>query len=124
MLKNSLIILLVFVIFGCAQPKTSDTQTDDAIEVADAKANFVIEGMSCQSGCASAINKALREMSGIVSSEVDFESKTAVVSYDNSLVSEYAMMDIINTLKDSAYEVSSVEVEIIKEVEKNKIDTH
>ena len=123
MFKNSLAIALISALFAC----TSDTKVDtksEPLAVADATANFIIEGMSCQVGCAVYIDEELENMSGVVSSEVDYESKTAVVKYDNSLVSEYAMMDLINTVKDSAYQVASVEVEIIKSVEKNKIDTH
>ncbi len=84
----------------------------------------MIEGMSCQVGCAAYIDEELEKLDGVAKAEVDFESKQAVVNYDNSLISEYTMIDLINTLKDSLYTVSSVEVEILQAVENVKIDTH
>lgn len=123
MFKNSLLILFISVLFACGSENKVNIKSDTE-SVADATAHFIIEGMSCQVGCATYISQELEKMSGVVSSNVDFQSKKGVVKYDNSLVSEYAMMDLINSMKDSAYEVTSVEVEIIKSVEKNEIDTH
>jgi hypothetical protein len=40
------------------------------------------------------------------------------------LISEYDIVNTINCLKDSAYTVASVDVEILKTIEKKKIDTH
>lgn len=123
MFKNFLTVLSILVLFSCGQNTTSEVESDTTA-LADAKAEFIIEGMSCQVGCAAFIDEELEKLDGIVKSEVDFESKLAVVYYDNSLVSEYAMIDLINTLKDSLYKVSSVEVEILQAVEQVKIDTH
>ena len=123
MFKNFLTVLSILVLFSCGQNTTSEVEYDTTA-LADAKAEFIIEGMSCQVGCAAFIDEELEKLDGIVKSEVDFESKLAIVDYDNSLVSEYAMIDLINTLKDSLYKVSSVEVEILQAVEQVKIDTH
>ncbi|MEC8610642.1 MAG: heavy metal-associated domain-containing protein [Bacteroidota bacterium] len=123
MIKNRLTIVFVSALLACTTSEKVDTKSEP-IAVADATAQFTIEGMSCQVGCAAYIDEELEKMSGVVSSEVNYESQMAVVKYDNSLVSEYAMMNLINTVKDSAYQVTSVEVEIIKSADKNKIDTH
>ena len=68
--------------------------------------------------------KNFRKVSGVVSADVSFENKLASIYYDNSLISEQDIVSLINSLKDSAYSVASVEVEILKTVEKKKIDTH
>lgn len=123
MFKNFLTVLSILVLFSCGQNATSEVESE-VTALADAKAEFIIEGMSCQVGCAAYIDEELEKLDGVVKSEVDFESKLAVVDYDNSLVSEYAMIDLINTVKDSLYKVSSVEVEILQTADKVKIDTH
>ena len=123
MFKNFLTLLSILVLVSCGQNTTSNVESE-ANALADAKAEFVIDGMSCQVGCAAYIDEELEKLEGVVKSEVNFESKLAVVDYDNSLISEYAMIDLINTLKDSLYTVSSVEVEILQAVEQVKIDTH
>jgi len=123
MFKSFLTVLSVLVLVSCGQNSTSEVDSEVTV-LADAKAEFMIEGMSCQVGCAAYIDEELEKLDGVAKAEVDFESKQAVVNYDNSLISEYTMIDLINTLKDSLYTVSSVEVEILQAVENVKIDTH
>lgn len=116
-------VLVLSLMVGCVPSNSSDFK-EEFIEVADTKAEFIVEGMSCQVGCAAYIDEELEKMDGIISSEVDFETKKASISYDNSLVSEHDIANVINTLKDSSYSVASIEVEILKTIEKKKIDTH
>ncbi len=51
-----------------------------------ATSTFKIEGMTCAIGCAAKIEKSLSKMEGVQSAKVDFETKTATVSYDASKV--------------------------------------
>jgi len=115
--------LVLSLLFSCGQANQSEVK-EEVLVVADTKAELVVEGMSCQVGCASYIDEALEKIDGVVSANVDFESKSCNVSYDNSLISEYNIVNAINTLKDSSYFVSSIDVEILKMIEKKKIDTH
>ncbi len=115
--------LLVFLLIGCGQSNSSEYK-DEVLAVADTKVEMTIDGMSCQVGCAAYIDEELEKVSGVVSANVSFENKLASISYDNSLISEHDIVSAINSLKDSAYSVASVDVEILKTVEKKKIDTH
>ena len=115
--------LLVFLLIGCGQSNSSEYK-DEVLAVADTKVEMTIDGMSCQVGCAAYIDEELEKVSGVVSANVSFENKLASVSYDNSLISEHDIISAINSFKDSAYSVASVDVEILKSVEKKKIDTH
>jgi len=47
-----------------------------------ATSTFKIDGMTCQIGCAAKIEKSLSKMEGVQSAKVDFDTKTATVSYD------------------------------------------
>ena len=115
--------LLVFLLISCTQSNSSDYK-EEVLAVADTKAEMTIDGMSCQVNCAAYIDEELEKVSGVVSADVSFENKLASISYDNSLISEHDIVSTINSLKDSAYSVASVEVEILKTIEKVKIDTH
>ena len=116
-------LLLLFFMIGCGQTNSSEYK-EEVLAVADTKAEMRIDGMSCQAGCAAYIDEELQKVSGVVSADINFENKLASINYDNSLISEHDIVSLINSLKDSAYSVSSVKVEILKTVEKKKIDTH
>ncbi len=115
--------LLVFLLIGCGQSNSSEYK-EEVFAVADTKVEMTIDGMNCQVGCAAYIDEELEKVSGVVSADVSFENKLASITYDNSLISEHDIVSVINSLKDSAYSVASVDVEILKTVEKIKIDTH
>ena len=115
--------LLFFLLIGCGQSNSSEYK-EEVLAVADTKVEMTIDGMSCQVGCAAYIDEELEKVSGVVSADVSFENKLASITYDNSLISEHDIVSTINSLKDSAYSVASVEVEILKTIEKVKIDTH
>lgn len=58
-------------------------------------------GMSCQH-CAGSIKKAVGELNGISSVQVNLEAQKVVVEYDSEKISE----DIIReTIEDNGYEV-------------------
>ena len=116
-------LLLVLLLIGCGQSNSSQYK-EEVLAVADAKAEITIDGMSCQVGCAAYIDEELEKVSGVVSADVSFENKLASIIYDNSLISEYDIINAINSMKDSTYSVVSLDVEILKKVEKKKIDTH
>lgn len=45
-------------------------------------ATFEIEGMTCAVGCANLIEGKLSKLDGVAEAKVDFESKTATVTYN------------------------------------------
>ena len=114
-LKNILAILLVTVLFtSCKsepQPeiKTIATTTKALEEnkkqldpnATYAKAEFTIEGMTCQIGCANTIQKQLVKMEGIKSAKVDFESKLAMVEFDES-------KQTVTTIENTVSKVSDI----------------
>ncbi len=69
-----------------------------------AKAEFTIEGMTCAMGCAKTIEKKLAKMDGVKSATVDFESKTAMVEYDEAKVTTNSLEETVVKTSDK-YEV-------------------
>ena len=60
--------------------------------------SFPIEGMTCEVGCAARIEKKVAASKGVMSSKVDFEGKTAYVSFDPSKTSFDAIRTTIEGL--------------------------
>ena len=93
-MKRPYYYLLVILSVGCTtaskpEKKTVDYNEEETVELsADlSHISFPIEGMTCEVGCAARIEKKVAASEGVVSSKVDFEGKTAYVSFDPSATS-------------------------------------
>lgn len=60
-----------------------------------------VEGMSC-SHCERAIKNALSELNGVSDIEVDLSEKTVTVKYDEDLITEINLKEVI---EDVGYDV-------------------
>jgi copper chaperone CopZ len=60
-----------------------------------------IPGMKC-AGCVSAIEKALGEQAGVVSSQVDLETKTALVE------SDIAVSELNEAIKSAGFDATEI----------------
>lgn len=76
--------------------------------IANAKTEFSIDGMTCDVGCAKKIESKLTNMDGVSSSSVDFENKTAVVSFNKDVVSFEDFKKMIEELNQNQYSVSKI----------------
>lgn len=123
-MKNYFFVIIASLSLFSCQNKTQEKFDEIIFVEADATAVISIEGMVCQSGCANYLSEQISSMNGVKDCQVSFENSTASISYDNSLVSELSIVDLINSSKDSIYTVSNVEVALIKQVQKEKIQTH
>lgn len=73
-----------------------------------------IEGMSCEMMCGGSIKKALAKLPGVEGTEIVFnegeEADHAVVTYDETQVSDAQMVETIQTLYDGQYKVTGVTI--------------
>ena len=74
-------------------------------------AKFTIKGMTCEIGCAKAIEKKLAKMDGMYNAKVDFEMELATVEFDTKKISTE---DLISTVKSVSDSYSAQDVIIIK----------
>lgn len=93
-MKRPYYYLLVILIVGCTtatKPEKKSVNYNEETKVslsADlSHISFPIEGMTCEVGCAARIEKKVAAADGVQSSKVDFEGKTAYVSFDPTLTS-------------------------------------
>lgn len=84
-------------------------------------ADISIDGMTCEMMCGGSIKKALGALPGIASTEIKFtegdEQDHAIVTFDESKVSDAQMIEAIQKLYDGQYKVLAVK--ITKQVKAN-----
>ena len=69
---------------------------------------FKIDGMTCPMGCAATIEKKLANLDGVTKAKVDFEAKTATVSFDAAKQTPEKLVETVEHIADGAYKVSDV----------------
>ncbi|QDO93478.1 heavy-metal-associated domain-containing protein [Formosa sediminum] len=77
-----------------AAPKEAASKTIDP-NATYAKAEFTIEGMTCQIGCANTIQNKLSKLDGIKSATVNFDTKLASVEYDVAKVNATTLEETV-----------------------------
>ncbi|MGV3461417.1 MAG: heavy-metal-associated domain-containing protein [Flavobacterium sp.] len=92
---------------------TTDTTAVDTTMAKETAANletttFKIDGMTCPMGCAATIEKKLAKMDGVGEAKVDYDKKTATVSYDPAKQTPEKFVETVEGLADGAYKVSDV----------------
>lgn len=96
-----LFIFLSILFVGCQQkPKETKlppvlVQNNGLKTEANTTAEMTIEGMMCAIGCAAAIEKKLNATAGVSSATVDFDSKTALVHFDQKRISGIQIQEVV-----------------------------
>lgn len=123
------LFVVILVLISCKNETSPEIKTVDINQeqvqekVLNPDANYIaakfeIDGMMCAMGCAKVIEKNIAQMDGVKLVEVDFESKTAKVEYDDEMVNRDLLIANIKKTGDS-YEVTSwngEELKISKEI--------
>jgi Cu+-exporting ATPase len=112
MIKKLLLITVVFVFTtacknnAAPEIKTVDTASADLTtntidpNVTYAKAEFGIEGMTCEIGCARTIEKKIAKMDGVKFAKVDFNKKLAMVEYDPAKITPNNLEETVTKVGD------------------------
>lgn len=120
--KKLSLIALSAVLFASCNDKSKDGNVEGAEKDSTAvdstmnketaanleTTSFKIDGMTCPSGCAAMIEKKLAGLEGVGEAKVDFEKKTATVSFDASKQTPEKLVETVEGLADGAYKVSDV----------------
>ncbi|PWH83653.1 heavy metal transporter [Algibacter marinivivus] len=116
-IKHILLITLITTFaFSCKneknpEVKTVEVETEVAKEIDPnatfAKAEFTIDGMTCQIGCAATIQKKISKMDGVKSATVDFDKKLAMVEYNEAKVTPTTLEEAVAKVSET-YKVSDM----------------
>ena len=111
-MKLPVFYVLMLLIVGCnsksPEKKTVNHNNEITLAISDknlSNISFQVEGMTCEVGCAVRIEKKVAAMEGVATSKVDFEAKTAYVSFDPTTTSFDNVKTTIESLGDD-YKVS------------------
>jgi copper chaperone CopZ len=85
--------LFLLVAITCISPTLWGAEDGPAV-TANATNRFTITGMSCD-GCAHGIASELKRTPGVVTADVAFSNKLAVVAYDTNRVSTDGLKKVI-----------------------------
>lgn len=96
-------------ITGCTENAVSTSSKEKKMVVANTEAEYVVEGMHCQHGCAGTIEKSLISMSGIQDCSVNFDTKKAIVRFDKEMTSSEKIIAAIEALNDGQYKITNSE---------------
>lgn len=120
-LKSILTITLASLLFvGCKDKKTetvSGATTENSApkvkkEIAAANlqtASFSIDGMTCEIGCAKTIEKELNGLDGVQKATIDFEKKSATISFDKTILKTENISKVVEATGDGkTYKVSNM----------------
>lgn len=105
---KKLLLTIVVLVFSLAcknnatpEIKTIETESADLAtykvdpNVIYTKAEFSIEGMTCEIGCAKSIEKKMAKMDGVKFAKVDFDKKLAMVEYDQAKVTPKSLEETV-----------------------------
>ncbi|WP_281235443.1 heavy-metal-associated domain-containing protein [Flavobacterium gelatinilyticum] len=94
-----------------ANIKTEETAPKAHVAIAPENvqtASFEIEGMTCAMGCAKTIEKELSNLDGVEKAAVDFDKKTATVTFDKTVQNPESLTKIVQATGDGkTYKVSN-----------------
>lgn len=89
--------------------ETIKAENPKAIAVNPKTASFEIEGMTCAVGCASLIESKLNKLEGVTEAKVNFETKTATVTYDADKINQEKLTKTVEGVAGGElYKVSKV----------------
>lgn len=111
---KTLVLLTALALFSVsckeAQPEVKTIEMEQPETVSEkqldpnatyAKAEFGIDGMTCAMGCAKMIEKKIAKMDGVKSATVDFDTRLAMVEYDNAKVSPSSLEAAVVSVSDT-----------------------
>ena len=86
-------------------PKEHKTIASENVQTA----SFTIEGMTCAMGCAKTIEKELSDLDGVEKATVDFDKKTATVTFDKTIQNPEKLTKVVQETGDGkTYKTSNI----------------
>lgn len=100
-------LAIIFLVTSCSETTAQSTETTQEV-VKNSVMAMGIEGMTCAMGCAKAIETELKNVDGVSSAVVDFESATASIEFNPGLVSEAGLLDFVNDYRDGSFKATTM----------------
>ena len=98
---------IIFSVSSCSETTAQSAGVTQEV-VKNSTMAMGIEGMTCAMGCAKAIETELKNVDGVNSAVVDFESATASIEFNPGLVSEAGLLDFVNDYRDGSFKATTM----------------
>lgn len=102
-------LVVIFSVSSCSETTAQSADVTQEV-VKNSIMAMGIEGMTCALGCAKAIETELKNVDGVSSAVVDFESATASIEFNPGLVSEAGLLDFVNDYRDGSFKATTMAV--------------
>lgn len=113
--KMALVAFAAIAFVSCKKENTTEVTTENSTETKPidmanlATASFTIDGMTCEVGCAKTIENKLAGLDGVSEAKVDFEKKTATVTFENGRQTPETLVETVEAVAGGdLYKVSAV----------------
>ena len=100
-------LVVIFSVSSCSETTAQSADVTQEV-VKNSIMAMGIEGMTCAMGCAKAIETELKNVDGVSSAVVDFESATASIEFNPGLVSEAGLLDFVNDYRDGSFKATTM----------------
>lgn len=102
-------IILVETAASQSNNKSSKTETNNATS-----ARFTIKGMSCEIGCARAIENELSKLDGIYKARVNFKKEMATVEFDANKIDKSLLISTVSSVSQTlSFSVVDFEMDLM-----------
>ena len=102
-------IILVETAASQSNNKSSKTETNNATS-----ARFTIKGMSCEIGCARAIENELFKLDGMYKARVNFKKEMATVEFDANKIDESLLISTVSSVSQTlSFSVVDFEMDLM-----------
>ena len=109
------IFVLALLLVNCKNSTSPEVKTVEVTQEESttdpnatyAKAEFTVNGMTCEIGCARTIEKKIAQMDGVKSAKVDFDRKLAMVEYNDAKVTPTLLEKTVTNVAE-VYSVSDM----------------
>jgi Cu+-exporting ATPase len=122
MKKTVTLLIIILITLACNESKKKDLIEGTKTNTQEIASNFKsievdIEGMTCEIGCARLIQSKLSKVEGVTYTNVDFEAKKGIFTFDsNKLSKEDIVTNISKIAGGDLYSVTKTnELDIIVE---------
>lgn len=118
----ALVAFASFMMISCQQGSASSNQNEQVEQIQEdssesnadqvallQQATFQVDGMTCEVGCASFIQKKLSDLPGVTQATVDFDSKTATVVYQQDKQTPEVLTQTVEKIANGLYQVSDMQ---------------
>jgi Cu+-exporting ATPase len=102
-------IILVETAASESNNKSSKTETNNVTS-----ARFTIKGMSCEIGCARAIENELSKLDGMYKARVNFKKEMATVEFDANKINKSLLISTVSSVSQTlSFSVVDFEIDLL-----------